>query len=152
MSSRTTLKLADLTKGGHKGLTISADSDHIILHCVKPIIVQPSEIQKIRIDVGCEVPYGHVLQISTYPKLAEQAAEIFPALTVIDNNYEGELTLAVRNHGRNPLNLMPGTPIAVGHVIKIELLNIEGFEYSSPKPEQSASKPQKKNPFNFEVK
>jgi len=152
MNSDTNLKLADLTKEGPKGLTVSPDLDRVVFHCVKPAIIQPSEIQKVKIDVACEVPHGYVLQISTYPKLAEQAAEVFPALTAIDSSHEGELMLAVRNHGRNPLNLMPATPVAVGHLVKIELLNIEGFEYSAPKLERATSRPQKKNPFNFEVK
>ena len=151
MNSYTTLKLADLTKGGPKGVTVSPDLDCVTFRCVKPTIIQPSEIQKVSIGVACEIPFGCVLQISTYPKLSEQAAEVFPALTVIDHNHEGELMLAVRNHGRNPLNLMPETPVAVGRIVKVEVLNVEGFEYSAPKA-QPKSKPQKKNPFSFEVK
>jgi len=46
---------------------------------------------------------------------------------------------------------MPNTPIAIGHVTKVEELELEGFEYEAPKV-QPRSKPQKKNPFNFEVK
>ncbi len=146
------LKLADLTKEGSKGVTISPEQDYVTFNCIKHVTVQPSEIQRVEIGLACEIPFGYVLQISTYPKLADQASEVFPALTVIDSTHQGELFLAVRNQGRNPLSLMPGTPVAVGRLVKTELLNIEGFEYVTPKPEARQSRPQKKNPFSFEVK
>jgi len=152
MNSQTTLKLADLTKEGPKGATVSRDRDYVTFNCVKPTMVQPSEIQRVKLGVACDVPFGYVLQISTYPALADKAAEVFPALTVIDHTHEGELLLAVRNHGRDPLNLMPGTPVAVGRLVKPETFDVEGFEYEAPKLERPTSRPQKKNPFNFEVK
>jgi len=150
MNSQTTLKLADLTKEGPKGVTVSRDMDYVTFNCVTPTIIQPSEIHRIKLGVACDVPGGYVLQISTYPELADKAAEVFPALTVIDSKHVGELMLAVRNHGRDPLNLMPGTPVAVGRLVKPETFDIEGFEYEAPKA-QPKSKPQKKNPFSFEV-
>ncbi len=146
------LKFADLTKEGPKGVTISSEKDCVTFNCVKHVTVQPSEIQRVEIGLACEIPFGYVLQISTYPKLADQASEVFPALTVVDSTHRGELFLAIRNQGRNPLNLMPGTPVAIGRIVKIELLNIEGFEYVTSKPEAQQSRPQKKNPFRFEVK
>lgn len=152
MTSQTILKLADLTKEGPKGVTVSSDRDYVTFNCITPTIIQPSEIQRVKLGVACDVPFGYVLQISTYPALADKASEVFPALTVIDHKHEGELLLAVRNHGRDPLNLMPGTPIAVGRLVKPETFDVEGFEYEAPKLERTTSRPQKKNPFNFEVK
>lgn len=152
MNSQTTLKLANLTKEGPPRIMVSPELDYVTFRCVQPAIIQPSEIQKVKLGIACEIPFGYFLQISTYPQLAEQASEIFPALTVIDHNHEGELVLAVRNHGRDPLNLMPETPVAIGRMVKLELLNVEGFEYEASKPEPRQSKPQKKNPFSFEVK
>ena len=147
------LKLADLTKEGpNLGFTLSTEHDCVTFNCIKHVTVQPSEIQRVEIGIACEIPLGYVLQISTYPKLADQASEVFPALTVIDSTHQGELFLAVRNQGRNPLNLMPNTPIAIGRIVKTEQLHIEGFEYVTPKPEARQSRPQKRNPFNFEVK
>jgi len=152
MNSQINLKLADLTKEGPKGVTISPDLDYVTFHCIKHVTVQPSEIQRVELGIACEVPFGYVLQINTYPKLAEQAAELFPALIVLDSTYTDELFLAVRNQGRNPLNLMPGTAVAIGRIVKIETLNIEGFDYETLKPKPLQSKPQKKNPFSFEVR
>jgi len=152
MNSHTNLKLADLTKEGPKGVTIAEDLTAVTFRCIKHVTVQPSEIQRVDLGVACEIPFGYVLQVSTYPKLADQAAEVFPALTVVDHTHKGELVIAVRNQGRNPLNLMPETPVAVGRVVKVELLEIEGFDYEAPKPQSRQSKPQKKNPFSFEVK
>jgi dUTPase len=146
------LKLADLTKEGPKGAIIGSDLDYVTFHCIKHVTVQPSEIQRVELGLACEVPIGYVLQVSTYPKLVDQASEVFPALTVVDSTHRGELILAVRNHGRNPLSLMPGTAVAIGRIVKTEQLDIEGFEYEAPKLEPRQSKPQKKNPFSFEVK
>lgn len=146
------LRLADLTKEGFKGVTVAESLGHVTFRNVKPVTVQPSEIQRVQIGVACEVPPGYVLQVSTHPKLAAQAAEVFPALTVIDHTHEGELVLAVRNHGRNPLNLMPESVIGKGHLVKVEQLTVEGFEYEVPKAEANRSQPQRKNPFSFEVK
>jgi dUTPase len=150
MNSVKNFKFADLTKEGPKGAIVSPDFQSIDFYCVRPIIVQPSEIQKIQPGVACEVLPGYVLQISTYPQLAEQASEIFPALIVIDHTNSGELFLAVRNHGRNPLNLMPGTPIARGHLVHLTEFDIEDFDLHQSEPE--TSRPQKKKPFSFEVK
>lgn len=152
MNSHITLKLADLTKEGPKGVTVSPNLDYIVLNSIKHVTVQSSEIQRVEIGVACEVPFGYVLQITTYPKLAEQASEVFPALKVVDSTHRGELILAVRNQGRNPINLMPGTPIAIARIIKAELVNVESFDYEVEKPEPLQSRPQKKNPFSFEVK
>ncbi len=146
------LRFANLTKEGPKGVTIGKDETHVTFNCVKPVTVQPSEIQRIKIGIACEIPFGHVLQISTYPQLADKAVELFPALTVIDSTYRGELVLAIRNHGRNPFNFMIGYPAAIGHLIKIEQLEIEDFEYEAPTSEARQSRPQKKNPISFEVK
>ena len=146
------LRFADLTKEGFKGITVAESLQHVTFRNLKPVMVQPSEIQRVQIGVACEIPAGYVLQISTYPKLAEQAAELFPALTQVDHTHEGELLLAVRNHGRNPLNLMPGTPIARGHLVKVEPLELEEFDFEVRKAEVPKSKPQKKNPFSFEVR
>lgn len=145
------LRFASLNKDGPKGLTVSPELDSVTFYCTKPAVIQSSEIQKVQTGLVCEIPQGCVLNISTYPKLIEQASEVFPNLLVIDHKHEGELLIPVRNSGRSPLNLMPGTAIAVGHVIKIEQLELEGFEYEAPKV-QPKSKPQKKNPFSFEVK
>lgn len=152
MNEQTTLKFANLTKDSPPRVIISPDLDYVTFRCAQPTIIQSSEIQKVKIGIACEIPFGCFLQISTYPQLAEQAAELFPALTVIDHTHEGELVLAVRNHGRGPLNLMPETPVAIGRMVKLELLKVEGFEYEASKPESRQSQPQKKNPFSFEVK
>lgn len=152
MNSHTNLKLATLTKEGPKGVTVAEDLTNVTFRCIKHVTVQPSEIQRVQLGIACEIPFGYVLQVSTYPKLADQAAEVFPALTVVDHTHKGELFVAVRNQGRNPLSLMPETPVAVGRVVKIELLNVEGFEYEAPKSDPVQSRPQKKNPYSFEVK
>lgn len=152
MTSQTNFKLSNLNKEGPEGAVVSADATHVTFLSVKPLVIQPSEIQRVQIGVACETPPGCVLHISTCPKLAAQAAEVFPALIVVDHTHSGELIIPVRNNGRNPFNLMPGTSIAKGHLVKVETLNVEGFEYVAPKPEPQQSRPQKKNPFSFEVK
>lgn len=146
------LRFASLDKEGPKGVTINSELDSVTFYCNKPAVIQPSEIQKIQTGLICEIPQGYVLNINTYPKLIDHASEIFPNLIVIDHNHQGELMVAVRNSGRNPLNLMPNTPIAIGHVVKTEQIELEGFEYKALQSGQKQSKPQKKNPFTFEIK
>lgn len=145
------LRFANLTKEGSKGAIVSPQLDSVTFYSTTPAIIQPLEIQKVQIGLVCEIPQGYVLNVSTHPKLIDQASEVFPNLLVIDYNYQGELLVPVRNSGRNPLSLMPNTPIAVGHLVKIEQIEIEGFDYEVPKI-QPKSTPQKKNPFSFEVK
>lgn len=146
------LRFAYLTKGGSKGITTNPNSGYITFNCIKPLTVQPSEIQRIITGIACEVPSGHVLQINTCPQLADKAIEVFPALTVINSFHRGELVLAVKNNGRNPFNFMIGNPVAQGYLIKIEQLEIENFEYETSKTEGQHSRPQKKNAVSFEIK
>ena len=146
------IRFANLTKEGSKGVIADSDGAYVTFNCIRAITVQPSEIQRVKIGVACEIPSGYVLQISTYPQLAEKAVEIFPSLTVMDSTHEGELVLAILNHGRNPLHIMVEDPIAKGHLLKTEQLEIEDFEYEVSRPEADKSRPQKKNPISFEVK
>lgn len=146
------LRIADLANGGFKGITVAESLQHVTLRTINHVTIQPSEIQKVKIGIVCEVPQGYVLQINTVSSLSEKAGELFPAFVVIDSTYEGGLILAVRNSGRDPLNLMPGTPVGRGHLVKIEQLEIEEFEYQSLTKDLPKTKPQKKKPISFEVK
>lgn len=128
--------------------------DMMVFSTPKPAVIQPAEILQIQTGIVMKVPPGYVVTLSTHPDLSEKAAELFPGVTTVDSYApEAELKLAVRNSGRNQLNLMPGALVAVGYVSKIHEIEVGEFEPGIiANPQMGKSKPQKKNPFRFEVK
>lgn len=145
------LELANLNKEGYKGAVVS---DNVLtLQCIRPTIIQPSEILKIQTEIVLQVPQGYILNISTHPDLYEKAGELFPALVVLDSLHLGEVVLLIRNSGRNPLNLMPGDFIAQGHVTQMEEIDCQELEWHGPaRKSLPQTGPQKRDPFHFEVK
>ncbi len=142
------LEVAKLNKEGSSGLNV--ENNILEFSCIKPIIVQPSEIQKIQLACILNIPKGYILNISTSSVLYEKAGEIFPALLTLDHSYNDKVVIPVRNSGRNPLNLMPGMVIAKGYFSKLEKVQtaeMQAVEISKP----VKSKPQRKNPISFEV-
>jgi dUTPase len=145
------LSFANLNKDGLSGATV--DGNTLLFQCVKPLIIQPAEIQKVHVGVELRIPEGFVLNISTHPKLADRAGEVFPALTTLDHTHTGQVVIPVRNNGRNPLNLMVGMVLARGHVVRTEELEFtEEAPTAAPTEPLPRTQPQRKNPFNFEVK
>lgn len=145
------LSFANLNKDGLSGATVEGSA--LIFQCVKPMIIQPTEIQKVHVGVELRIPEGFVFNISTHPRLIDRAGEVFPALLTLDSTHVGEVVIPVRNNGRNTLNLIAGTSLARGylsHVEELELLQIEPETVvAEPLPR---TQPQRKNPFTFEVK
>jgi dUTPase len=146
------MKLGLNTLDGNSKTTV--DDNILTFFCERPIVVQPVEIQKVKVAAALQIVKGAVLNISTSKELAERAAEIFPAMIVLDHTFEGELLIPVRNNGRNPLHLMGGQVIARGYLIKVQKIEPHRFELLSEADRIKAkTKPQKKNPnFQFEVK
>lgn len=137
-----------------KNHKVAVNDDSLTFACLMPIVIQSTEIQKVRMGIGLQIHKGCVLSISTHSALIDRAAEVFPALISLDHTHGGELFIPVRNNGRNPLNLLPGQPVANGHLSKIQKIETHEFELDT-KPEKSKSKtkPQKKNPnIQFEVR
>jgi len=128
--------------------------DVVVFTIPKPTVIQPSEILQIQTGIVMKVPPGYVVTLSTHPALSEKAAELFPGVITVDSYApETELRLAIRNSGRSQLNLMPGFLFAVGYVSQIHNIEVGEFEPDAiANPQKEKSKPQKKNPFNFEVK
>lgn len=120
----------------------------------KPTIIQPLEIMRIPINYVIQIGEGAVLNISTHPNLTDKVGEIFPALITIDDaSKEKPLELAVRNAGRNPINLMPGDLIGIGHLVSTENINPEEIPVDFQVIDKIKSKPPKKNTeVKFEVK
>lgn len=120
----------------------------------KPVVIQPSEIMKVPINSVVKVDPGVVLNISTHPDLAVKVGELFPSLVVLDSSSpEVPLELPVRNAGRNPINLMPGNPVAVGHLVPTENIELEEFSIAVATKDRPKSSPPKRNKeIKFEVK
>lgn len=145
------LSFANLNKDGLSGATV--DGNALIFSCVKPLIIQPAEIQKVQVGVELRIPEGFVLNISTHPKLIDKAGEVFPALITLDHTHPGEVLIPVRNNGRNQLSLTPGMVLARGYLTRIEELELDTVAPRSKSlDELPRTQPQKKNPFSFEVK
>jgi dUTPase len=117
-----------------------------------PIIVQPSEIKKVKTGLSVEVEEGYIIQILTCPELYEKGVSVFPGPLV--TNQEKELFIPLQNSGRNPLNLLPGDIIARAIVTKLEETEItEVAPEVEPKRSNKGSRPQKKNTdFKFEIR
>lgn len=145
------LEFANLNKEGFRGVVMTDNG--LNLRCIRPTVIQPSEILKVQTETALKVPEGYVLNISTHPDLYEKAGELFPALVALDSSHLGEVILPIRNSGRNPLHLMPGDHIAQGHVVKIERADYQEMDWYEParKPLPQTG-PQKRDPFRFEVK
>lgn len=139
--------------GADEGLLVANDT--VVLMCVKPIVIQPSEIAQVQTGVILKVETGFVLNFGTHPVLSEKAGEIFPATITLDwTETRSPLTIPVRNGGRNPINIMPGDLIARGYAVKVESVEkTEDTALGKPIPSRRRSKPQKKNPdVTFEIK
>jgi len=134
--------------------SVAATEDKFVFSVPKPTVIQPAEIIKIQTGLVVKVPKGFVLTLSPHPDLSEKAADLFPSIITVDSYApEKELALAVRNSGRNQLNLLAGFPFAVGYVSEIRNIETGDFEPDVIKnPVRDQSRPQKKNPFSFEVK
>ena len=133
---------------------VAVVEDRLLFTVPKPTVIQSSEIIKLKTGTVMKIPRGYVLTIYTHPDLANQACELFPGVTVIDGwAPEAELELAVRNSGRSQVNLLMGNMIAVGYLSQAHDIGVGEFEPSIlNNPELPNTRPQKKNPFNFEVK
>lgn len=120
----------------------------------QPIVIQPSETMKVPLNVIIKVEGNVVINVSTHKDMAGRVGELFPALTTIDSNSpEKPLELAVRNNGRNPIHLMAGQPVAVGHLYISEEPELEQFSVSVSSQEKPKSRPPKRNrDIKFEVK
>ena len=133
---------------------VSVQGDHIVFTNPKPIIIQPSEIIKISMGTVMKLPEGYIGIISTHPRLLGKACELFPS-TVIRSarSPDAELELAIRNSGRNQVNLMQDDPIGVGYISQIHEIDARELDVDIlKKSELPSTSPQKKNPFNFEIK
>jgi dUTPase len=144
------MSFANLNKDGLHGATV--DGNTLFFQCVKPLIIQPAEIQKVHVGIELRIPEGFVLNVSTHPKLADKAGEVFPALTAVDHTHVGEVVIPVRNNGRNPLSLMVGMVFARGHLVRVEELEFTEEAPTVVPTDLPRTQPQRKNPFNFEVK
>lgn len=145
------MKLKWSAKEGAHGVVVQ--DNLLTFGCVEPVVIQTTEIQKVKVGMSFQIEKGYVLNISTCPGLYEQAGEVFPALITLDHTHAGELMIPVRNNGRNPLNLMRGVVIAQAYVSKVEEVEMEEFEADTPSTKMPRTKPQKKNTGpSFEIR
>lgn len=137
------------------GSPVESRDEVIPLLCSQPTVVQPGEIKKVQTGITLKVEAGYALTIYTAPFLWQKAAEIFPAVLVLDHSApEVPLELPVRNSGRSQLNLLVGQTLAIGIVVKTEPIELEEF---TPAPTTTSSgkvsRPPKRNPdVRFEIK
>ena len=120
----------------------------------RPVIVQPSEIMKVPLNLALKIEEGCVLIVGTHPDLYDRVATLFPDYLMFDDSVnEKPLELAVRNSGRNPLHLMIGDLVAIGYLCSTVALEPEPFSISYEKPKvPPKSRPSKKNPnVEFEI-
>jgi len=130
---------------------IEAAGNRLLFYAPRPTIIQPSETIKISMGLGLKINANHVLIINTADELSADACELFPSTKIIDG--QEEVILAVRNKGRNQVNIMTGKLIAVGYLLSIKKIELNKSEPTeSPKQQPHKTKPQKKNNFEFEVK
>lgn len=133
---------------------VSWEENRVCFSAARPIIVQPSETMKVSTNTIIKVEKGCTLNIGSHPQLVQKAASVFPSLITLDHtSEEAPLEIAIHNSGRNPLNIMPGTPLGVGYVYLTEDIEPEEFSITVIEPKTAKSKPTKKNPdVQFEIK
>jgi len=137
------------------GTVLYGDSDHILnFPCLQPTIIQPGEIKKVPTGITLKIEKGNILTIYTPSELWQIAAEVFPAVLILDHSApETPLEIPVRNSGRNQLNLLAGQTVACGIGSKITSIQIQEFEPVSKKTSVVTNRPQKKNPdVKFEIR
>lgn len=137
------------------GSVLYGDSDHILnFTCIQPMIIQPGEIKKVPTGITLKIEKGSILTIYTPSELWQIAAEVFPAVLILDHSApEIPLEIPVRNSSRNQLNLLSGHTVACGIVSKITSIQIQEFEPVSKKPSVVENRPPKKNPdVKFEIR
>jgi hypothetical protein len=133
---------------------VGIQGDHIIFTNPKPVVIQPSEIIKISMGTAMKLPEGYIGIITTHPRLSGKACELFPSAVIRSaRSPDAELELAIRNSGRNQVNLMQDEPIGVGYISQIQTIDARELDIEVlKKSELPSTSPQKKNPFNFEIK
>lgn len=127
----------------------------ISLLCSQPTVIQPGEIKKVQTGLTLKITEGYAFTLYTAPLLWQKAAEIFPAVLVLDHSApETPLEIPVRNSGRSQLNLLTGQTLALGILVKVENVELEEFTPSpTTDPADKVSRPQKRNTdVRFEIK
>jgi dUTPase len=150
------LGIAKIDKQGPDGTKVQGNFLEFV--CAKPVIIQSQEILKVFPKVVVDLESGFVLNVSTHPKLAERGAEIFPSLIVLDEDCRGEFVIPIKHHGRDPLHLMLGDPVAKAYVSQTEKISVVKFDLEETVDSifVEKSKPQKnqeeRDRFKFEIK
>ena len=76
---------------------------NICFVATRPVIIQPTEIMKVSLNLALKIEENCIIVISTHPNLYSKAAEIFPATLVLDPTVKDTpVELAERKIGRNP--------------------------------------------------
>jgi dUTP pyrophosphatase len=121
------------------------ENNVLTFHSAAPVVLQSTELRRIKTGLAVQVEKGYSLQIVVHPSLQEKNISVFPSPLVIDSSHSGELFIFLQNHGREQINLFLNDSIAKGSVVKVEGIEIIELEPEAPPPPKKKTKPQKKN-------
>lgn len=121
------------------------ENNILTFNCIKPIIIQPTEIKRIKTGLIVEIEKNYILQIGIHTVLQEKNISIVPGILTINSSYNEELFISIQNKGRGQVNVFVGDAIATGTVIKIEEVEIIESEIEKIKRSQEKNIPQKKD-------
>lgn len=117
------------------------------LSCTDYVTIQSGEIKRLPTDVVLNVAPGFALFLTTSEYLKQSVCELFPAVVVVDSlSDKSELQIAVKNSGRNQINLKPGDTIAKGLLLVTQQPQVEEFTSEvEVDPQITLNRPQRKN-------
>jgi dUTP pyrophosphatase len=107
---------------GAAGLDLSAAID-------APLIIAPGERALVPTGIAVALPPGHEGQVRPRSGLAvRHGVTVLNAPGTIDEDYRGEVKVALVNHGREPFVVEPGTRIAQLIVAPVTRVAVEEGE------------------------
>lgn len=97
------------------------------LHAVEDCLLHGNERLLISTGIAVEIPPNHYGRIAPRSSLAVKNG-IDVLAGVVDEDYRGEVKVALINHSKTPLEIKKGDRIAQLIITKIELVEIEEVE------------------------
>jgi dUTP pyrophosphatase len=117
------LKVRDV-KSPNRGTPKSAGIDLFIPNDFEPLNLQPNCSVLIPAGIKVNVPEGHALIVHNKSGIAAKKNVIVGAC-VIDEDYQGEIHIDLKNIGRNIIELNPGDKITQMLCIPINYTGVE---------------------------
>lgn len=127
-------------------LGVTFENSSLYFSVIKPLIIQPSEIENVLTNVIIKTEEGMSLYVTAHSELFKRKGELFPSVLFLDSTVEeNPLILSVHNKGQDALNLIPGQKFAQGRLVLLENIEPESFSISRETTKFNKNKTEKNN-------